>query len=63
MKQIEWQTVKTLIRLLLKEQSDQGLHCFVNAFCPNTYIFTVYNTLKKLHNILREKYFGMVSEG
>ena len=25
--------------------------------------FTVYSTLKILHNILREKYFDMVSEG
>ena len=24
-----WQTVQTQIRLLLKEQSDQGLHCLL----------------------------------
>ena len=33
-KQIEWETVKSLIRL--KAQSDQGLHCFVRPICPNT---------------------------
>ena len=27
------QTVEALIRLLQKEQSDQGLHCFVMPFC------------------------------
>ena len=47
----------------LEEQSEQGLHCFVSPICPNTYIFTVYNTVKILHNILREKYFNTVSEG
>ena len=51
-----------LIRLLLK-QSDQGLHCFFSPICPNTLIFTVYDTLKFMHNILREKYFDIVSEG
>ena len=55
--------MKTLIRLLLKEQSDQGLHCLVSSICPNTKIFTVYSTLKIMHNILGEKYFDMVSEG
>ena len=30
---VEWQTVKTLIRLLLKEQSDLGLHCLHMPFC------------------------------
>ena len=63
MKQIERQTVKTLTRLLLKEQSDQGLHCFVSLICSNTSNFTIYSTLKIMHNILREKYFDMVSEG
>ena len=29
----EWQTVKTLIRLLLMEQSELGLHCFIMPFC------------------------------
>ena len=52
-----------LIRLLLKEQSDQGLHCFVSPICPNTKIFTVYNTLKIMHTVPREKYFDIVSEG
>ena len=28
--QIEWQTVTTLIRLLLEDQSDLGLHCLPN---------------------------------
>ena len=56
-------SVKTLFRLLLKEQSDQGLHYFITPICPNTLICTVYNTLKIMHNILRENYFDMVSEG
>ena len=30
-----------------KEQSDQSLHCFVSPICPNTWIFMVYNILKK----------------
>ena len=30
------QTVKTLIRLLLKEQSDLGLHCLPRPVCPKT---------------------------
>ena len=42
---------------------DQGLHCFGTVLCPNTSIFTVYNTLKILQSILRDKYFDMVSEG
>ena len=46
-----------------KEQSDQSLHCCVSPICPNTYIFTVYNTLKIMHNILRQKYFDIVSGG
>ena len=29
-----WQTVQTLIRLLLEEQSDQGLHCLLFHLCP-----------------------------
>ena len=29
------QTEKTLIRLLLEEQSDQGLHCLLRPICPN----------------------------
>ena len=28
----EWQTGKTLIRLLLKKQSDLGLHCLSRPF-------------------------------
>ena len=35
-KQIERQTAHTLIRLLLKEQSDLGLHSFVRPTSPNT---------------------------
>ena len=30
-----WQTVKTLIRLLHEEQSDLGLHCLLRPICPN----------------------------
>ena len=37
MMQIEQQTVKTLlIRLLLQEQSDLGLHCLTRPICPKT---------------------------
>ena len=32
--QVEQQTVKTLIRLLLEEQSDLGLHCLSVPICP-----------------------------
>ena len=28
--------MKTLIGLLLKEQSDQGLHCLLRSVCPKT---------------------------
>ena len=28
--------MKTLIRLLLEEQSDLGLHCLSRPFCPKT---------------------------
>ena len=34
---VEWQTVQTLIRLLLKEQSDQGLHCLYTPFCQKNW--------------------------
>ena len=34
--QMELQTVKTLIRLLLEEQSDLGLHCLPRPICPKT---------------------------
>ena len=34
-KQTELQTVQALIRLLLKEQSDLGLHSFVIPTSPN----------------------------
>ena len=44
-------------------ESDQDLHCFVSPFCLITSIFTVYNTLNIMHNILREKYFDIVSGG
>ena len=33
---MEWQTVKTLIRLLLDEQSDLGLHCLHMSDRPKT---------------------------
>ena len=36
MVQREWQTVKTLIRLLPLEQSDLGLHCLPRLICPKT---------------------------
>ena len=32
----EKQTLKTLTRLLLKEQSDLGLHCLLRSVCPKT---------------------------
>ena len=32
--EMELQTVKTLIRLLLEEQSDLGLHCLPTPICP-----------------------------
>ena len=34
--QMEYQTVKTLIRLLLEEQSDLGLHCLHRPICPKS---------------------------
>ena len=41
--QIEWQTVQTLVRLLLlievwlvQEQSDWSLLCWLRSVCPNT---------------------------
>ena len=34
--QTELQTVKTLIRLLLYEQTDLGLHCLPRPICPKT---------------------------
>ena len=40
-----------------------GSSLFISPICPNTYIFTVYNTLKIMHNILSEKYFDIDSEG
>ena len=33
---LEWQTVMTLIRWLLLEQSDLGLHCLPRPVCPKT---------------------------
>ena len=35
--QMELKRVKTLIRLLLKEQYDLGLHCFSRYICPKTF--------------------------
>ena len=57
------QTASAILIRLLMEQSDQDLHRFVSPICPNTSIFTVYNTLKIMHSILREKYFDIVSGG
>ena len=31
-----WQTLQTLIRLLLEEQSDLGLHCLLRPISPTT---------------------------
>ena len=33
----EWQTVLTLIRLRLQEQSDQSLHYLPRSACPKSY--------------------------
>ena len=33
--QVEEHTVQALIRLLLMEQSDLGLHCLLRPICPN----------------------------
>ena len=52
-----------LIRLLLEEQSDHGLHCCVSPIGPNTSSFTLYETLKIMRDILREIYLYTVSEG
>ena len=58
------ETVKTLIGLLPKEQSDQGLHCFVSPISdPILKSFMVHNIQNIMQNILRENYFDMVSEG
>ena len=54
--------MKTLVRLLLKEQSDQGLHCLS---VQSVLILSFYGIehFKNMHNIPSEKYFDMVSEG
>ena len=36
---VEWETVLTLIRLLLEEQFDLGLHCLLRPLCPNSWKF------------------------
>ena len=36
MMQTEQQTVQTLIRLFLQEQSDLGTNCVQRYFCPNS---------------------------
>ena len=55
--------MKTQIRLLLKEQSDLGLHNFVSSISPNTLkSFTIDNILNIVQNIPIEKYFD-ISEG
>ena len=50
---MEWQTIYTLIRLLLKEQSDLGLHFLHMPFCEKCFrTFTVFigiGTLLMLH--------------
>ena len=38
---VEWQTVKTVISLLLQEQSDLSLYCLHIAFCQNFRTFTI----------------------
>ena len=55
--------MKILIILLLKEQSDLGHHSFAGPITPITKIFSADNILNIMQNILREKYFDMVSEG
>ena len=54
--------MKTLIRLLLKEQSDLGHHSFVSPIFPNTLIFSADNILNIMPNIPREN-IDIVSEG
>ena len=47
--QMEKQTVKTLIRLLLWEQSDLGLHCLLRPVCTKLWIITLISTLRGKH--------------
>ena len=35
--QLEWQIVQVMIRLLLREHSDLGLHCLRRLVCRNTH--------------------------
>ena len=49
------QIVQTLIRLLPKEQSDQGLHCLSRNFCP--IIKSYLGNRQKADNVL----FGIVN--
>ena len=45
MMQMEKQTVKTLIRLLLWEQSDLGLHCLPRPICPKYMFLLCYSNI------------------
>ena len=38
---MEWQTAEILIRLLLQEQSDLGLHCLHMSFFSDTLVFEI----------------------
>ena len=49
--QLELQTVQTLIRLLLSEQSDLGLHCLPRPICPKLRIITVHMYTKLLKSL------------
>ena len=50
MMQMQKQTVKTLIRLLLEEQSDLSLHCLPISICPKTQGQHGKKCLKVVHN-------------
>ena len=49
--------MKTLIRLLLWEQSDLGLHCLPRPMFPKLMVITVYNIL--IINLFQEKVYLM----
>ena len=53
------QTVQTQIRLLLEEQSDQGLHCL--QFCPHLLDELLYgkSSLSNLRGILQQIFLGV----
>ena len=52
---VEWQTVETLIRLLLKEQSDLGLHCLHMPFCQPLWCMKFQDTYRMWTNNLTNK--------